>query len=154
MQRRIEAAQASRGWLVLEDAGQLAGYAYATPHRPRAAYRYTAEVSAYVAATHRRRGVARRLYTALFELLRLQNVHTALAGITLPNDASQGLHASMGFEAFARYEDVGYKFERWHTTEWWRLVLGDQRQPEELRPLDEVLASEAWDAVLAADRDA
>src|SRR5690349_20193611 len=88
MARRIERCSATHAWLVSETGGEVVGYAYATPHRERAAYRWSAETSVYVAAGHERCGIGRELYETLFELLRRQGIVTVLAGITLPNDAS------------------------------------------------------------------
>ena len=75
----------------------LLGYAYASRHQARAAYRWSADASVYVSAAARRLGVGRRLYTALFALARLQGYRAVHAGITLPNPASVGLHEALGF---------------------------------------------------------
>ena len=118
MSRRMEATLERTPWLVCEMAGRVVGYAYAGRHRERAAYQWSVEVSAYVRADARRAGSARRLYSALFELLTLQEYRNALAGITLPNDASVGFHRALGFEPIGVFERVGYKFGRWHDTLW------------------------------------
>jgi phosphinothricin acetyltransferase len=120
-------------WLVLEDSGRVIGYAYASTHRSRAAYRWTVEVSIYVATACHRAGAGRRLYGALFDLLRRQNLRVALAGITLPNDASVGLHRALGFEPVGTYRDVGWKAGAWRDVSWWQLELapGDDGQPQE-----------------------
>jgi L-amino acid N-acyltransferase YncA len=102
--RRIREALSERPWLVLEDEGELQGYAYAAQHRERLAYLWSAEVSVYVSAAARRRGVGRRLYLCLFDLLAQQGYYNAYAGITLPNEASVRLHESVGFE-WARDKD-------------------------------------------------
>lgn len=119
-------------WLVAEDAGRIVAYAYASPHRARAAYRWTVEVSIYVDPKSQRRGVARRLYEALFELLRRQRLRIALAGITLPNDASIGLHRALGFEAVGTYREIGWKAGAWQDVAWLQLRLappGDDGPP-------------------------
>src|SRR6516162_2734473 len=84
-------------WLVAQQNGTVLGYVYARPYRERAAYRWTAEATAYVGDGQRRRGVGRALYTSLFQILTLQRICTVIAGITLPNPASVGLHEAMGF---------------------------------------------------------
>lgn len=134
---RIAAITRTHPWLVLEDAGRVTGYAYATLHRSRPAYRWAAEVGIYVDAAHHRRGGGRRLYAALLDLLRRQNLRVALAGITLPNDASVGFHRALGFEEVGIYRDVGWKQGAWRDVSWWQLALSradDGPPPEPLEP--------------------
>ena len=121
--RRIEATSARYPWLVAEEAGELAGFAYASPHRDRAAYRWAAEAAVYVGESHRGRGVGKRLYAALFALLAEQGIRTVCAGVTLPNPASVALHESLGFEPVGVYRRIGYKQGRWHDVGWWQLEL-------------------------------
>jgi L-amino acid N-acyltransferase YncA len=127
-------------WLVCEREGAIAGYVYAGPHRERAAYQWSVEVSAYIHPAHRRAGVARALYTALFALLRAQGYVTAFAGITLPNPASVAMHERLGFEAVGVYKGVGFKCGKWQDVGWWRLPLRPQPQnpspPRSFRELD------------------
>jgi phosphinothricin acetyltransferase len=110
-------------WLVLEDAGRVIGYAYASRHRARAAYRWAADVGIYVDAGHRRRGAGHRLYTALLDLMRRQGLRIACAGITLPNDASIALHRAVGFEPVGTYRAIGWKAGAWRDVSWWQLSL-------------------------------
>jgi L-amino acid N-acyltransferase YncA len=123
MRQRISDTLACFPWLVCEGAGELLGYAYGSRHRGRAAYDWSAEVSVYVHASARRSGVGRDLYRTLFEILRLQGFCNALAGATLPNPASVGLHESLGFQPVGIYRSVGYKFGAWHDVGWWQLSL-------------------------------
>ena len=116
-------------WLVCDGDEGISGYAYATAFRQRAAYEWSVEVSAYVHTEVRRRGVARGLYTSLFEILRIQGFLNAFAGIALPNEASVALHESLGFTAAGVYEDVGYKLETWHDVGWWQLRLREPDSP-------------------------
>jgi len=122
MVARIEATLAHFPWLV-EDDGQVRGYAYASRHRDRLAYRWSVDVTAYVAEGGRRKGTARRLYDALFRLLVFQGFVTAYAGITLPNPASVGLHEAMGFRHIGTYTGVGFKDGAWRDVGWWQLKL-------------------------------
>jgi L-amino acid N-acyltransferase YncA len=92
MARRIGAAQHDHAWLVLEQAGTVTGYAYGGPFMSRAAYRWSATVSVYLDGARRRSGGGRALYEALFERLADRGIRTVLAGIALPNEASEGLH--------------------------------------------------------------
>jgi len=110
---RIATTTRAYPWLVIEDEGGVFAYAYASAHRARTAYRWTAEVGIYVDAAHHRSGAGRRLYGALLELLRRQGLRVALAAITVPNDASIGLHRAMGFEEVGIFRDVGWKAGAW-----------------------------------------
>jgi L-amino acid N-acyltransferase YncA len=120
---RIERVSASHPWLICEREGTVAGFAYAAPHRARPAYRWTAETSVYVAPDHQRDGVGRELYDALLGLLRRQGLYVACAGITLPNEASVGLHESVGFEQIGVYRGIGFKAGAWRDVGWWLLPL-------------------------------
>jgi phosphinothricin acetyltransferase len=142
MGARIRAMGESHPWLVAERDGVVVGFAYATTHRTRAAYRWAADVAVYVDADHRRNGVGRELYIALLELLRRQRLRVACAGITLPNDASVALHESLGFELVGVYRAIGWKARAWRDVGWWQLELsaaGPGAPEEPLRPqrLDE-----------------
>jgi L-amino acid N-acyltransferase YncA len=138
MAARIAATGASRPWLVADLDGTIAGYAYASRHRERAAYRWASDVSVYVSADHRRRGVARSLYVALLDRLTGQGFRIACAGIALPNPASIALHASLGFQPVGVYRGIGFKHGRWWDVSWWQLSLGatapDDGAPPEPRP--------------------
>jgi phosphinothricin acetyltransferase len=123
MAARIAATSATHPWLVLDDGARVRGYAYASAHRPRAAYRWACDVAIYVDDGYRRRGAGRRLYLALFELLRRQGLRAACAGITLPNEASVGLHEALGFEPVGVYRRIGWKAGAWRDVGWWQLAL-------------------------------
>lgn len=116
--RRIAAGSQSYPWLVAEHDGTVLGYAYASRHRERSAYRYSVDVSVYVAQGARGRGVAGALYQALFARLRDLEFHRAFAGIALPNEASLKLHERFGFAPVGIYKEVGRKFGRWLDVYW------------------------------------
>jgi L-amino acid N-acyltransferase YncA len=120
---RIERLSLRYPWLVAEDAGSLAGYAYAAPHRDRAAYRWASDVTVYVGDGWRRRGVGRALYDVLLPLLRRQGLCVACAGITLPNRASVALHERFGFALVGVHRRIGWKLGAWHDVGWWQLEL-------------------------------
>jgi phosphinothricin acetyltransferase len=126
MQARIAEISAFAPWLVAEEDGVVSGYAYASRHRARAAYAWCVDVSVYVRDGYRRGGVGRALYSALFELLRVQGFYAAHAGITLPNGASVGFHESFGFRKVGVYERVGFKRDSWHDVGWWQLPLRER----------------------------
>lgn len=129
MAERIATAARSHAWLVLEDDGRVVGYAYGGPFKPRAAYRWSCEVSVYLEAGRRRTGGGRVLYDALLARLAARGFRTAVAGMTLPNDASVGLHRTMGFEPVGTYRRIGWKHGRWHDVAWVQRALGDDSGP-------------------------
>ncbi len=151
MERRIRANLAFAPWLVCADGERVEGYAYASRHRERAAYRWCVDVSVYVRDGCRRGGVGRALYASLFALLRVQGFHAAHAGITLPNAASVGLHESLGFRPVGVYRRVGFKRGAWHDVGWWQLELrAREGAPAETLSMEALRASPAWPDALAA----
>lgn len=137
-EERIRTYLANWPWLVCEIDGVIAGYAYASRHRERVAYQWSVECSVYVHDDYQRAGVARALYTALFDILKRQGFRNVYAVINLPNDKSVAFHESCGFKYFATYEQVGYKLGRWKNVGWWRLIINDFGD----EPADPVLFAE------------
>jgi phosphinothricin acetyltransferase len=133
MRRRTTATLATHPWLVAEDADGVAGYAYASAHRVRGAYRFSLDVSVYTAERARRRGIGAALYTALLGIASAQGFHRAYAGITLPNPASAALHERLGFAFLGAYREVGFKLGVWHDVGWWERPFpsepGTPREP-------------------------
>lgn len=123
MRSRMAAVLTKLPWLVAEDDGQVVGYAYATPHRERAAYQWSVDVAVYLHKDAHRRGIGRSLYSTLFPMLVSQGFVNAYAGITLPNEKSVGLHEAMGFAPIGVYRHVGFKAGQWHDVGWWHLTL-------------------------------
>lgn len=127
MRTRIEAALRTHAWVVLEDegpdGGRITGYAYAGPYKSRPAYRWSCEVSVYVEPGRRRTGAGRALYGALFERLVERGFVVAVAGMTLPNPASAGLHRSLGFEDVGTWRGIGHKAGAWHDVHWMQRPL-------------------------------
>jgi phosphinothricin acetyltransferase len=148
---RIRAKTGHLPWLVCARDDDVWGYAYAAPHRERAAYQWSVDVSAYIHESRRRQGVGRALYTSLFALLRLQNYYTVYAGITLPNPGSVGLHEAMGFSRVGVYRSVGYKLGAWHDVGWWQLALRERAgEPAPPLSLADAQRNPEWEAALAA----
>jgi phosphinothricin acetyltransferase len=136
MARRIAAAQRAHAWVVLEDDGRVVGYAHAGPYKERAAYRWSCEVSVYLEMGRRRSGRGRMLYGALFERLAERGFRTLVAGMTLPNDASEGLHRAMGFEPIGIFRRVGWKHGQWRDVAWAQRSLGADDGPPALVDLE------------------
>jgi len=130
-------------WLVAvaADDGGVAGYAYAGPHRERAGYRWSVDVSAYLSPLRRGQGIGRRLYDELVPMLRRQGFINVYAGIALPNPASVALHEAVGMRLIGVYERVGYKFGAWHDVAWYGMqIMPPIDRPVEPIPLPELPA--------------
>jgi phosphinothricin acetyltransferase len=131
---RVATAIRTHAWVVLETQGRIVGYAYAGLFNSRTAYRWSCEVSVYLERGLRRTGGGRVLYNALFDRLAERGFRTAVAGMTLPNDASVGLHRAMGFEPVGTYRRIGWKHGTWHDVAWvQRTIAGDLDPPAEPR---------------------
>ncbi len=122
MAKRIEATLKSYPYLVAARDGQVVGYAYAGPQAVRSAYRYSVEVTVYVAESAQRTGVGRALYGTLLPELTERGFHAAF-GVTLPNPGSAGLLEAVGFEYLGIYREVGFKFGEWLDVGWWQRLL-------------------------------
>ena len=148
--RRLSETMTRYPWLVCERDRHIAGYAYATQHRVRAAYQWSVDTSVYIDDAHKRSGVGRGLYQSLFAILAAQGFFNAFAGIALPNPASVGLHEAMGFQKLGVYRNVGFKFGEWRDVGWWQLTLRRQGVPASA-PLavSEVERLPGWNQLLA-----
>lgn len=133
IKKRITTKTQTYPWLVWEEENQLLGYAYGDPYRPRGAYQWCAEVTVYVSPLAHRKGIGKKLYKILFEIMRQQGIINTYAIIALPNPASIGLHESLGFKAVGVFKSVGYKFNTSHDVGWWHLAL--QEWPHEPMPI-------------------
>jgi phosphinothricin acetyltransferase len=152
-QNRIQSYQQKMPWLVCEINGQLAGYAYASPYRTRAAYQWSVESSVYVSENHRRKGIAKALYTALLKLLQLQGFYNVVAAIALPNQPSVAVHEAVGFVPVGVFHRVGFKFGKWRDVGYWQLSLQSEQSflsngDEPINPpvsVSEIQKSPLWD---------
>ena len=124
MQGRISDYAARYGYYVAERGGQILGYAYGSPYRPRHAYRFTAEVSVYLAPTAQGQGIGRALYDVLITGLQTRGFHALIGIVTLPNPACAALHRALGFTEIGVTPQVGRKFDRWHDIAIFQRVLG------------------------------
>lgn len=141
-------------WLVCEYDGRIRGYAYASRHRERAAYRWSVDVATYVHPSSRRQGVGTTLCLVLFDLLRQQGIFKAYAGVTLPNPSSIEMQQRLGFRSVGTYHGVGYKLGYWHDVSWWELSLqAETANPPEPKPLSAFLNTDGWaNAIEAGER--
>jgi L-amino acid N-acyltransferase YncA len=119
-QRLKAVTAASLPWLVSQRAGEIVGYAYAGKWNTRSAYRYSVECTVYLDQSATGRGLGSELYDALFPILRRNEKHVVIAGISLPNDASVALHEKFGLKKVAHFGEVGFKFNRWVDVGYWQ----------------------------------
>jgi phosphinothricin acetyltransferase len=108
---------------VAEIDGVVAGWACSDAFRPKAAYDSTVELSVYLDPGATGRGLGRSLYETLLASLAGTDLHLALGGVTLPNDASVALHEHFGFASTGVLREVGWKFDRYWDVEWFAKKL-------------------------------
>lgn len=137
-QKRIFSNLEERPWLVCEIDNQIAGYAYAGKHRDRKGYQWCTEPSVYISENFYQRGIAHALYTALFDILKLQGYVNAYAVITLPNEKSISFHKKFGFDYLTTYPKIGYKLGQWHDVGWMQYEIN----PHKKDPADPIKFSE------------
>lgn len=123
MRRRIVDVTAKFPWLVFERDGEVLGYAYATLWKERSAYRHSVESTVYLAPHASGQGMGTQLYSSLLAELRRRQVHCAIGGIALPNEASVALHEKVGFTKIGHFREVGWKFGGWVDVGYWEIVL-------------------------------
>lgn len=146
--RRVSSVSKEYPYLAAEENGVLLGYAYAHRIAERAAYGWGAELSIYLHLDAAGRGLGKRLYSSLIELLRLQGVRTVYGLVASPNPASEGLHRSLGFRLMGIQRRAGYKNGRWVDLLWFEKPIASyDADPAPLLPVGQ-LPEEAVLAVL------
>ena len=151
MRERIRTRLQHYPWLVWEEAGEVLAYAYAGRFRERAAYDWIAETSIYVRADAHRRGIARKLYGVLLDVMRLQGITQAVGVITLPGTISVAMHEAMGFSAAGVWRQCGYKLGQWWDVGVWQKELQRAASPpQSVIPFPEMIESTALQRLLAA----
>lgn len=128
--RRLEEHQAAFPWLVCEENGRVMGYAYAGRAFERAAYGWNAEISCYLAPELRGRGVGRRLYARIEEILTRLGYYKLFAVVTSANAPSVAFHHALGFRDAACFCNVGYKQGGWYDVLWLEKTLCDRPEPQ------------------------
>ena len=144
---RIEDISAVYPYLVCEEAGRVVGYAYAHQLFERAAYQWDAELSIYLDKSAVSRGLGKRMYKMLMEILTMQGVKTVYGIVTVPNEKSERLHERCGFRRMGTLENTGYK-DGWHNVAWFEKSLAScDGKPHPITPVGK-LKKEEVDAVL------
>lgn len=126
-------------YLVCEANGRIIGYAYAHKHMEREAYQWNAELSVYLDKTFTSKGLGKKLYLALMEILKLQGVKTVYGGVTAPNPKSEGLHTSLGFQILGTYHKTGYKSGKWLDVIWYEKSIATyDSPPKPIVPINQI----------------
>jgi L-amino acid N-acyltransferase YncA len=110
-------------WVVVEESGSVLGYAYASTWHGRCAYRFSTEITVYLAPGAQGKGLGSKLYDTLFARLKDKGIHTVIGGIALPNPASVALHEKFGMTQVAHFKEVGFKFGQWIDVGYWQGLL-------------------------------
>lgn len=127
--------------------GEIAGYAYASPFLPRPAYKHSVETTIYLRNDLKGKGIGRKLYKALEELLKMQNVlsmNACIAVTSKPDDtltnASVDFHSHLGFRYVGVFNCSGYKFDRFYDMIWMeKLILTPSEPFAEFIPFSQII---------------
>ncbi|MGK5093261.1 arsinothricin resistance N-acetyltransferase ArsN1 family B [Deltaproteobacteria bacterium TL4] len=123
MAERIKTVTARFPWLVYLENEKVLGYAYANQWRPRSAYKHTVESTIYLSQEVSGKGLGKKLYQQLLQLLQAAGYHAVIACIALPNQTSITFNEKFGFTKIAHFREVGLKFGKWVDTGYWELLF-------------------------------
>lgn len=145
---RVEEISLQYPYLVCEENGRIAGYAYAHRHKQREAYQWNAELSVYLNRDDTSRGVGTQLYHVLIEILKLQQIRNVYAAVTVPNSKSEGLHETMGFRRLGTFRKTGYKCGKWLDVAWFeKEILSRSQCPQPFLSI-QALSSEKLEKII------
>ena len=131
-QNRMKSIMDFYPWLVCEIDGEIAGYAYASKHGERAAYRWSADLSVYIDEKFHRHHLGTDLYDEVIQYLKKQGFCTLYAAISTPNPKSQAFHESYGFKKIGEFKNVGHKMGKWLDVTWYDLQIAEYSEnPQE-----------------------
>ena len=140
--QRIASISAEYPYIVLEEDGEIVGYAYSHRYLERVAYSWDVEVTIYLAPKVQGKGLGVILYDALEKLMTLQNIKNLYSCITGDNIHSIEMHRSMGYELIGTFPKAGFKLDRWLDVVWMAKAIGEKENaPLLLVPFNEVEAS-------------
>jgi len=126
-------------YLVCEEEGYIKGYAYAHRFREREAYQWNAELSIYLDEEYLSKGLGKKLYSALMDILKIQGIRTVYGLVTVPNIKSEKLHYSLGFERAGTFRDTGYKGGKWRDVALFEKKIGScEENPSSFIPINKI----------------
>ena len=145
---RITEISADYPYLVCEENGKIVGYAYAHRFKERAAYQWGAELSVYLEKNFTSKGLGKKLYRILEEILKIQNVKTVYGGVTSPNVKSEKLHKSLGFSLAGTYRKTGYKCGQWLDVSWYEKTIAPHTpEPEPFKSIKQIPESTLYSVI-------
>jgi phosphinothricin acetyltransferase len=127
---RMRGIMSEYPYYVCEHEGKIVGYAYASKYAERRAYRFSADLSVYIAKEYHGLGIGKRLYEVLIAELYRRGIYTVYACITAENTDSIKFHSALGFYEVGRFHNIGYKHGRWHDVVWLEKSLREYDNPE------------------------
>lgn len=136
---RIENTLKKFPYLVALDGDKIVGYAYVSPFKSRAAYDWAVESSIYIAMDTRGKGVGKKLYLLLEEIMKRQNILNMNACISYPNPGSIAFHERLGYKTIGHFHQCGYKLDTWYDMVWMEKFIGEhQLNPLPILPFSAV----------------
>ena len=140
--------------LVCELDGQVAAYCYGGVHRAKMAYQWSVESTIYISEAYQGKGLGHIMYTALFDILRIQGFINVYAGVSVPKAQSEHFHLKYGFKPVGIFEKIGYKFGKWHDLSWFEYRLAEHTDVPALPiPITEIKEREDVLAILGNETD-
>ncbi len=123
MAAKLQDIAAKFPFFVVEENSEVVGYCYLNYWKNKAAYDYTLENSVYVKSGFEGKGYGQKMVELLIDKGRKAGIHSIMAVITLPGEASVALHEKLGFTKVSHYKEVGQKFNRWIDVGSWQKIL-------------------------------
>lgn len=133
-------------YIVAVEDEEIVGYAYTSPFKERAAYQWAVETTVYVKKDYRGKGIGKKLYLALEDILKKQNIinvnaciaHTSVEDPHLDN-TSTDFHFALGYSKVAHFTKCGYKFGTWYDMIWMEKMIGIHTEsPSPVIPITEI----------------
>lgn len=139
-QERIRKITEFYPFLVCELEGEIIGYAYASKHKERAAFKWGAEIAIYIKDDYHGSGIAGRLYDQIIDILYKQGVYKVYALIDSPNEKSEHFHLKRGFKEIGYLLRTAYKLGRWCDMKYYEKVLREcEGAPIDLLPASKIM---------------
>ena len=136
---RVEKISSVYPYLVYLIDNKIVGYAYASKHAERAAYRFGVDLAVYILPEYHGMGVANALYCSLFELLKALGYINAYCCYTIPNEKSRYFHKKFGFKPAGIHHKTGYKFGKWLDVGWLEKSINEHsKNPSEIISIGEL----------------
>ena len=127
---------------VCVESGKICGYACAHRIQAREAYQWGAELSIYLDAAVTSRGIGKKLYSLLIDLLKRQGVRTVYGCVATPNPRSEKLHERLGFRTIGVFRRAGFKAGSWHDVTWFEKSIARYDVPAALIPFPKIAPEE------------